>query len=107
MLISFADSSFQPMCTPIGNCEIATIFNIIRADCTITGFQMIAQLSNSSAIHKLYISNLQSPMTVEVEESGIYWVAIIPTENLGSSVECMEEVIVISSGVYNLYACTY
>ena len=40
---------------------------------------MIAQLNNSSEVHKLHISqstDLQTPVTVEVEESGMYQVAI-------------------------------
>ena len=45
----------------------------------VTGFQMIAQLSDSSEVHKLHISqsmDLQTPVTVEVEESGMYQVAV-------------------------------
>ena len=45
-----------------------------------TGFQMIAQLSDSSEVHKLHINqsmDLQTPVTVEVEESGVYQVTII------------------------------
>ena len=43
------------------------------------GFQMIAQLSDSSEVHKLHINqsmDLQTPVTVEVEESGVYQVTI-------------------------------
>ena len=45
----------------------------------VTGFQMIAQLNNSSEVHKLHVNqsmDLQTPVTVEVEESGMYHVAI-------------------------------
>ena len=40
---------------------------------------MIAQSSNSSEVHKLHVNqsmDLQTPVTVEVEESGVYQVAI-------------------------------
>ena len=44
-----------------------------------TGFQMIAQLDSSKEVHKLHINqsmDLQTPVTVEVEESGVYQVTI-------------------------------
>ena len=44
-----------------------------------TGFQMISQLSDSSEVHKLHVNqsmDLQTPVTVEVEESGVYQVTI-------------------------------
>ena len=40
---------------------------------------MIAQLSDSSEVHKLHVNqsmDLQTPVTVEVEKSGMYHVAI-------------------------------
>ena len=40
---------------------------------------MIAQLNDSSEVHKLHINqsmDLQTPVTIEVEESGMYQVAI-------------------------------
>ena len=45
----------------------------------VTGFQMIAQLNDSSEVHKLHVNqsiDLQTPVTVEVEETGMYQVAI-------------------------------
>ena len=45
----------------------------------VTGFQMIAQLNYSSEVHKLHVNqsmDLQTPVTVEVEESGVYQVTI-------------------------------
>ena len=45
----------------------------------MTGFQIIAQSSNSSKVHKLHVNqsmDLQTPVTVEVEEDGMYQVAI-------------------------------
>ena len=45
----------------------------------VTDFQMIAQLIDSSEVHKLHINqsmDLQTPVTVEVEESGVYQVTI-------------------------------
>ena len=58
---------------------------MILAECSpinsalVTGFQMIAQLNKSSEVHKLHINqsmDLQTPVTVEVEERGKYQVAI-------------------------------
>ena len=44
-----------------------------------TGFEMIVQSSNSSKVHILHVSqsmDLQTPVTVEVDESGMYLVVI-------------------------------
>ena len=102
-MISFAGSS---KCIPIKYCQITTNLTVITAECTfpsdvmpmVTGFQMIAQSSNSSEVHKLHVSqsmDLQTPVTVEVEESGVYQVAVIPvTGTIGSDVVCIEEVMV-------------
>ena len=58
---------------------------LILAECSsinselVNGFQMIAQSSNSSEVHKLHVNqsiDLQTPVTVELEESGTYQVAI-------------------------------
>ena len=58
---------------------------MILAECSpinsslVTGFQMIAQLSSSHEVHKLHINQstgLQTPVTVEVEEDGMYQVTI-------------------------------
>ena len=71
---------------------------------------MIAQSSNSTEVHKLHVSqsmDLQTPVTVEVEESGVYQVAIFPvTGTIGLNVVCTEEVMVnmntsSSSGAYS------
>ena len=66
---------------------------LISAECTFsndtmaTGFQMIAQSSNSSEVHKLHTNqsiDFQTPVTVEVEESGTYQVTIFATrEEMG------------------------
>ena len=79
------------------NCQITAAFTIsgtavftISAVCTFpndaitTGFQVVAQLSSSTKVHKLYINqsmDLQMPVTVEVEESGIYLVTIFAIRN--------------------------
>ena len=58
---------------------------MILAECTpttsalVTGFQMVAQLTSSHEVHKLHVNqsmDLQTPVTVEVEESGVYQVTI-------------------------------
>ena len=67
------------------SCSITISSGSILAECSpingvlVTGFQMIAQLSDSSEVHKLHINqsmDLQTPVTVEVEESGVYQVTI-------------------------------
>ena len=67
------------------DCTITVSSDLIFAECTpinnalVTGFQMIAQSSNSSQVHVLYnnqSTDLQTPVTVEVEESGTYQVTI-------------------------------
>ena len=50
----------------------------------MNGFQMIVQSGHSSEVHKLHVNqsmDLQTPVTVEVEESGVYQVTIF--ENIG------------------------
>ena len=57
----------------------------------MNGFQMIVQSSNSSEVQKLHVSqsmDFQTPVTVEVEESGLYQVAIL--ENIDSNTIHME-----------------
>ena len=72
-----------------------------------TGFQMIVQSSNSSQVQKLHVNqsmDFQTPVTVEVEGSGMYLITIILiTEEsgiVGSGVE-YTEVIVGSPGMAN------
>ena len=59
---------------------------------------MIAQLSDSSEVHKLHVNqsmDLQTPVTVQVEESGVYLITIIPiTEEAGIVGSGVEEVLV-------------
>ena len=46
----------------------------------MNGFQMIVQSTHFSEVHKLHISqsmDFQTPVTVEVEESGVYQVTIL------------------------------
>ena len=63
--------------------------DVISAMCSysgsssVTGFEMIIQLNNVDEVHKLYINGTTEhlspgPVTVQVEESGIYHVAIFP-----------------------------
>ena len=73
----------QPEC--IFNCSITVSSGLILAECSpinsalVTGFQMIAQLNDSNEVHKLHINqsmDLRTPVTVEVEEDGMYQVAV-------------------------------
>ena len=50
---------------------------------SVTGFQIIVQLNNVTEVHKLYVNSTTEhlspgPVTVQVEESGTYHVAIFP-----------------------------
>ena len=52
-------------------------------DSSVTGFQIIVQLNNVDEVHKLHINSTTEhlspgPVTVQVEESGSYYVAIFP-----------------------------
>ena len=71
--------------TQVLDCSTIVSSGLILAECSpinsalVIGFQMIAQLSGSSKVHKLHINqsmDLQTPVTVEVEESGTYQVTI-------------------------------
>ena len=63
--------------------------DVISAMCSysggssVTGFQIIVQLNNVDEVHKLHINSTTEhlspgPVTAQVEESGIYHVAIFP-----------------------------
>ena len=92
---SFSQSEFTQ------TCDVTTSPGVISAKCTSpSGFQMIAQSSDSNKVHILYITQSlgsQSPVTVEVE-NGIYKVTILATRKdigiLGSHVLHKKEVIV-------------
>ena len=50
---------------------------------SVTGFQMIVQLNNATEVHKLFTNYTTEhlspePVTVQVNESGTYHVAIFP-----------------------------
>ena len=83
----FTDSSEQVSNKNTLWCNISTTSGAISAECTFpmaTGFQMIVQLSNSSEVHKLHVNqsmDLQTPVTVEVEESGVYLISIFAIVN--------------------------
>ena len=101
----WADPSFESQ-TVTTSCQITTSPGVISAVCTFpsdimaTGFQMIAQLNSSSEVHILHVSQsmgLQTPVTVEVEESGVYQVTILSITEagiVGSRVEYAEEIMV-------------
>ena len=98
------------------DCTITVSSGLILAECTpinsalVTGFQMIAQSSNSSQVHVLYTNqsmDLQTPVTVEVEESGAYQVTIFAmregTGIVGSYVGYTGQVQVMVGDVVNSY----
>ena len=74
---------------------------------SVTGFQMIAYLSASREVNKLYVNqttNRQTSISVTVEENGMYQVAIFPIRRnggiAGSDVEYTER-IMIPAGMLN------
>ena len=86
---------------PIEGCHITTSSTAITAECTrFISFQMVAQLSDSNKVHinQNNMLDLQTPVTVEVEESGVYQVTIFAIKEetgiLGSNVRYMEQVLV-------------
>ena len=86
----------------IESCYITTSSTAITAECTrFIGFQMVAQLSDSNKVNINQSMDLQTPVTVEVEESGVYQVTIFAIKEgtgiLGSNVGYMEQVLVNST----------
>ena len=72
--------------TALEDCDISNSSAVIIVECTFAddvttaGFQMLAQLTDSSLVHKLYVNKsmgFHAPITVEVEESGLYQVTIL------------------------------
>ena len=71
------------------DCSVTYVDDVISVICSysggssVTGFQIIVQLNNIDEVHKLIINGTieplsPGPVTVRVEESGIYHVAIFP-----------------------------
>ena len=71
------------------------------SDSRVLGFQMIAQLSNFSEVQRLYVNKTtdrQTPVSVLVEESGLYQVTVFAIRGrrgiVGSNVEFTAELAV-------------
>ena len=78
-------SPFQASFSYLESCIITVTFGHLMVKCaypsnsTATGFQVIAQLSNSSEVHRLYANKTtdrQIQVSVLVEENGLYQVTI-------------------------------
>ena len=89
IILPHSGLTFQPIFL---YCSITVSCGVISAECSplngalVTGFQIIAQLRDSSEVHKLHINqsmDLQTPVTVEVEESGVYQVIIFAIKKTG------------------------
>ncbi len=96
-------SLFQPSSSLLERCHINTAGRIIVVECDsiATDFQMIAQLSNSSEVHRLYASKTtdrQTSASVVVEENGLYRVIIFAIREgrgiVDSHVEFMDHITV-------------
>ena len=85
--MTFIDLQYQPSNSLLESCMVtrSSSHNIIvecayPGDSIATGFQVIAQLlSNSSDVHKLYVSKTtdrQTLVSVLVEENGLYQVTV-------------------------------
>ena len=90
-------------------CSFRGSSGLILAECSpinsalVTGFQMIAQLSDSSEVHKLHVNqsmDLQTPVTIEVEEDGMYQVTIFAIrEGTGIVSLDVQAVLVVSDAI--------
>ena len=64
-------------------CSTTILFCLILAECSpmnMNGFQMIVKSGHSSEVHKVHVNqsmDLQTPVTIQVEESGVYQVTIL------------------------------
>ncbi len=97
---------FQVLPALLESCRISASGSVISAECayrnsTATGFLVIVKPSNSSNVHEIYTSKTtdrQTTASVEVEESGLYRVAIFPIRGgrgiLDSHVEYWEQMMV-------------
>ena len=103
----FVGLSFQPSLSLLESCRVvfyASLVSHILAECVYssdsmaTGFQMMAQLSDSNTVHVDKAVNRQSLASVVVEESGTYQVTIFAIRGergiVESNVEYMELVVV-------------
>ena len=103
--------SFSPSNSLLESCHVMLVLDSITVECTysesVTGFQMIAYLSASREVNKLYVNqttNRQTSISVTVEENGMYQVAIFPIKRdggiAGSAVEYTQR-IMIPAGMLN------
>ena len=88
MAITLVGPPFRQSYSLLENCFIianTSLIGHIMVECaypndsTATGFQMIAQLSNLTEVHRLYANkttDCQTPASVVVEENGMYQVTI-------------------------------
>ena len=85
-------------------------------DSSVTGFQIIVQLNNIDEVHKLHINGTTQhlspgPVTVQVEESGTYHVAIFPVMGergiVNTSMEHSKEFFVNKGMLYHYYYMHY
>ena len=99
--------------TNTGSCSVTTNSFFISAKCiyssdSVSGFQMLVQTSNLSQAHKLYATQSTAGVrnmmaTIEVEESGVYLVSILPSmKGMGITYDGVDyyrkQVLVTSSG---------
>ena len=85
----FVASNSQSTSSELQYCSVTYVDDVISALCfysggsSVTGFQIIVQLNNVTEVHKLLINCTTEhlspgPVTVQVNESGSYHVAIFP-----------------------------
>ena len=98
---------FRPSYYLLKNCTSTVSSGRIIVECTYpsdstaTGFQVIAQLSSFSEVNRLYVNKTtdrQTPVSVLVEENGLYQVTVFAIRGgrgiVGTNVEYMEMVMV-------------
>ena len=99
-----------PAVSHIANCQITVSQYRIGAECVFpmgADFQVIAQSGVQERVHRLYVNQTlpgQTSASVEVEESGVYLVSILPIIEgrgiTGSHVEYSEVVVVDGIGLF-------
>ena len=83
LLPLFAGESFQTEYIYLENCQLTGSTEYISVQCSYpsnsvaTGFQVVAQMSNLTEVHKLYTGKTsENSVTVQVGENGEYQVSV-------------------------------
>ena len=115
----FIASYSQSTSSELQDCNVTYVNDVISTMCfysgssSATGFQIIVQLNNVTEVHKLLVNCTTEhlspgPVTVQVNESGSYHVAIFPVMGErgipNTSVEHSQELFINKGMLYYYYA---